>query len=177
MKIRTKDARWGEIFMASLFLGMISAFLGLVFAGVREGLVGWIPVFVMLASAVLMGVCAIFVKVLKWKWMEEYALPISMLGGWRCPFRSAILFTPRFRGGVNMDYRNSVHKAAGWMLLGLLMLFLVPAIICVRYGAWPEWTGFLRGLAGVLPIFWTVGTIEVLTYVRCSARPARIWPL
>jgi hypothetical protein len=81
MKIRTKDARWGEIFMASLFLGMISAFLGLVFAGVREGLVGWIPVFVMLASAVLMGVCAIFVKVLKWKWMEEYALPISMLGG------------------------------------------------------------------------------------------------
>ncbi len=35
----------------------------------------------MLASAVLMGVCAIFVKVLKWKWMEEYALPISMLGG------------------------------------------------------------------------------------------------
>jgi hypothetical protein len=81
MKIRTKDARWGEIFMASLFLGMISAFLGLVFAGVREGLVGWIPVFVMLASAVLMGVCAVFVKVLKWKWMEEYAPPISMLGG------------------------------------------------------------------------------------------------
>jgi hypothetical protein len=65
-----------------------------------------------------------------------------------------------------MDYRNSVHKVGRvWMLLGLLMLFLVPAIICVRYGAWPEWTGFLRGLAGVLPIFWTVGTIEVLTYV------------
>ena len=81
MKIRTKDKKWGDIFMASLFLGMISAFLGLVFAGVRGGLPGWIPVFVMLASAALMGVCGIFVKVLKWKWMEEYALPISMLGG------------------------------------------------------------------------------------------------
>ncbi len=81
MRIRTKDTRWGDIFMASLFLGMISAFLGMMFAKVNEGLTGWIPVFIMLVSAVLMGVCALFVKVLKWKWMEDYALPISMLGG------------------------------------------------------------------------------------------------
>lgn len=37
--------------------------------------------FVMVVSAVLMCVCALFVKVLKWKWMEQYALPLSMLGG------------------------------------------------------------------------------------------------
>ena len=81
MRIRQKDEKWGSLFMTALFLGMISAFLGMVFATVSEGLRGWIPCFVMLASALLMCVCAVFVKVLHWKWMEDYALPISMLGG------------------------------------------------------------------------------------------------
>ena len=81
MRIRSKDEKWGSIFMSALFLGMISAFLGMVFGTIREGLRGWIPFFVMVVSAVLMCVCALFVKVLKWKWMEQYALPLSMLGG------------------------------------------------------------------------------------------------
>ena len=60
---------------------LISAFLGMVFGTIREWLRGWIPFFVMVVSAILMCVCALFVKVLKWKWMEQYALPLSMLGG------------------------------------------------------------------------------------------------
>ncbi len=81
MRIRQKDEHWGGLFMTALFLGMISAFLGMIFATVSEGLRGWIPCFVMIASALIMCVCAVFVKVLHWKWMEDYALPISMLGG------------------------------------------------------------------------------------------------
>lgn len=81
MRIRSKDEKWGSIFMTALFLGMISAFLGMVFGTIRDGLQGWIPFFVMVVSALLMCVCAVFVKVLKWKWMEQYALPLSMLGG------------------------------------------------------------------------------------------------
>ena len=81
MRIRQKDEKWGSLFMTALFLGMISAFLGMIFATVSEGLRGWIPCFVMIASALIMCVCAVFVKVLHWKWMEDYALPISMLGG------------------------------------------------------------------------------------------------
>ncbi|HBD85867.1 MAG TPA: DUF5058 domain-containing protein [Clostridiales bacterium] len=81
IRLRARDARWGQLFMTALFLGMISAFLGMVFATVTEGLTGWIPFFVMTAAAGLMCLCAVFVKVLKWKWMEDYALPISMLGG------------------------------------------------------------------------------------------------
>ena len=81
MRIRSKDEKWGSIFMSALFLGMISAFLGMVFGTIREGLRGWIPFFVMVVSTLLMCVCAVFVKVLKWKWMEQYALPLSMLGG------------------------------------------------------------------------------------------------
>lgn len=79
--IKTKDQKWGEIFISGLFLGMISAFLGVVFAHVREGLAGWIPVFVMLASAVLMLICGLVRKLFRAKWIEDYALPISLLGG------------------------------------------------------------------------------------------------
>ncbi len=78
--ITGKDKRWGEILMDSLFMGMISAFLGLLFAKVNTGLPGFIPLAVALASALLMGVCGILIKKCKWAWMEQYALPISMLG-------------------------------------------------------------------------------------------------
>ena len=81
MRIRQKDEKWGSLFMTALFLGMISAFLGMIFATVSEGMRGWIPCFVMIASALIMCICAVFVKILRWKWMEDYALPISMLGG------------------------------------------------------------------------------------------------
>ena len=81
IKIRTRDEKWSGILTTSLFLGMISAFLGLVFAGVGEGLTGWIPVFVMLAAMIIMGVCGVLMKLLQWKWISDYALPISMLGG------------------------------------------------------------------------------------------------
>ena len=43
MKIKNKDSKWGDILMTALFLGMISAFLGMVFADIRSGLAGWIP--------------------------------------------------------------------------------------------------------------------------------------
>ncbi len=78
--LKKRDTRWGEIFLTALFMGMISAFLGMIFADITAGLKGWIPVFVMIISSLLMLICGFFVKVLKVKWMEDYALPISMLG-------------------------------------------------------------------------------------------------
>lgn len=78
--LKKRDTKWGEIALMALFMGMISAFLGMIFADVTTGLKGWIPVFVMIVSSLLMLVCGFFVKVLKVKWMEDYALPISMLG-------------------------------------------------------------------------------------------------
>lgn len=79
MKIKNKDSKWGDLFMTSLFLGMISAFLGMVFTDVRNGLQGWIPIFVLLFSALMMGICGILIKVCKMKWLETYALSISMI--------------------------------------------------------------------------------------------------
>ncbi len=80
IKIKNKDSKWGDMFMTSMFLGMISAFLGMVFADVRSGLSGWIPVFVMLVSAVLMGIIGLLIKKCNLKWLETYALAISMVG-------------------------------------------------------------------------------------------------
>ena len=80
MKIKNKDSKWGDILMTSLFLGMISAFLGMVFSDIRSGLAGWIPIFVLLFSALLMAICGLLIKKYKMNWLETYALPISMLG-------------------------------------------------------------------------------------------------
>ena len=84
LKIKAKDSKWGSIFMDALFLGMISAFLGMVFATVNQGLIGWIPVFVMISSSLIMIICGIFIKKLKIKWLEDFALPLSMLGAMAC---------------------------------------------------------------------------------------------
>lgn len=80
VKLKAKDSKWGDIFMTSLFLGMISAFLGMVFADIRSGLAGWIPIFVLLASAALMGICGLLIKKCNMQWLETYALSISMVG-------------------------------------------------------------------------------------------------
>ncbi len=79
VKIQNKDKKWGDIFMTSMFLGMISAFLGMVFADIRSGLAGWIPIFVLLVSAATMAVCGLLIQKFKWKWLETYAMSVSML--------------------------------------------------------------------------------------------------
>ena len=85
ISLENRDRKWGEIFSASMFIGMISAFVGYVFSdfstifhGDSSGL---IPVFVMIVSALLMVLAGILVKVTKWRWISDYALPISLVAG------------------------------------------------------------------------------------------------
>ncbi|KAB3530690.1 DUF5058 family protein [Alkaliphilus serpentinus] len=78
---KNRDRIWGEHFMTAIFLGMISAFLGMVFATVRKGIAGWIPVFVLIFSAIVMVCCGLAIKKYNVKWLEDYALPFSILGG------------------------------------------------------------------------------------------------
>ena len=108
-KIGMKDKKWAEIFNNAMFLGMISAFLGFVFSNVSrlwdEGAriatqkilqsdgsyltdtitfsstSGLIPVCVMAVAAVIMAICGLLAKSGKMKWMNDYALPISLIGG------------------------------------------------------------------------------------------------
>ena len=81
VSLKSKDKVWGEHFMTAIFLGMISAFLGVVFATVRQGIKGWIPIFVLIFSAIIMILCGLTIQKYKIKWLEDYALPFSILGG------------------------------------------------------------------------------------------------
>ena len=85
MKMGMKDKKWGEIFNNAMFLGMISAFLGYVFCDVgnviKGDTSGLIPVCVMAVAAVVMAVCGVLSIKLKVRWLEDYALPMSLVLG------------------------------------------------------------------------------------------------
>jgi hypothetical protein len=102
-----KDVKWSSILQNSLFIGMISAFVGFVFCdvsrlwlsedgvfttyvknseGVEEAVQytstsGLVPVLVMLISATALSICGILINKLKWKWLNDYALPLCMVLG------------------------------------------------------------------------------------------------
>lgn len=103
-----KDKKWSDILQNSLFIGMISAFVGFVFCDVArlwtsengifkvtstdkmtgEKIItefsstsGLIPVLVMLVSALCMCLCGVLIKKFGWKWVNDYALPICMIIG------------------------------------------------------------------------------------------------
>ena len=103
-----RDAKWADIFQSSLFIGMISAFLGFVFCNmymlwtpearfIKETVIengetvvkqvpvsatfGLIPVCVMGVSAIVMVICGLLMRKPKLKWLSEYALPISLVLG------------------------------------------------------------------------------------------------
>jgi hypothetical protein len=73
-KIQQKDNRWGQLLLTAMFLGMISAFLGM---GVSGGL---LSIVTLISSAGIMILCGVIVKKLNAKWLENFALPLSMLG-------------------------------------------------------------------------------------------------
>ena len=80
-----RDKKWSELFTAAMFIGMISAFVGFVFCDVltvtKGDFSGIIPVLVMLVSAVVMLLSGLLVKLLRWRWISDYALPISLIAG------------------------------------------------------------------------------------------------
>ncbi len=85
IRLENRDKKWSEILTASMFIGMISAFLGYVFCDVSTmfhgDMSGLIPVAVMLLSAIVMALAGILFKILKWRWISDYALPISLIAG------------------------------------------------------------------------------------------------
>ena len=88
--LSNRDAKWAEIFQNAMFIGMISAFVGYVFCDISrlwnpaEGFSptsGLIPVCVMAVSALVMIACGLLMRKPKLKWLNDYALPISLVAG------------------------------------------------------------------------------------------------
>lgn len=87
--LSNKDAKWADVLQNAMFIGMIAAFLGFVFCdfsrlwtpGDYSATSGLVPVCVLGVSAVIMLICGLLMKVFKWQWVNDYALPISLLTG------------------------------------------------------------------------------------------------
>lgn len=65
-----------------------------------------------------------------------------------------------------ISYLESVHRYGriwGWTILGLVVLF--PTLLCLIFSVVPEWNALLNGLIATIPVYWTVGVIEIFTYV------------
>jgi len=85
-----RDAKWADTFSNSLFIGMIAAFLGYVFCDLSRlwtpseeysPTSGLIPVCVMAVSAIVMVICGLAMRKPKLRWLNDYALPISLVVG------------------------------------------------------------------------------------------------
>ena len=85
INLEKRDKKWADIFSASMFIGMIAAFVGYVFCDVStifEGsTAGLIPVAVMAVSALVMLISGALVKIFKARWISDYALPVSLIAG------------------------------------------------------------------------------------------------
>ena len=67
---------------------------------------------------------------------------------------------------MKMTYEEKTHVYGRiWIFSALAVIFAYPIITCIAFDAWPGWKAVLGGLLGVAPIFWTVGFIEVMTFV------------
>lgn len=67
---------------------------------------------------------------------------------------------------MKKNYEEMTHVYGRiWIFSALAMIFSYPIITCIYYDAWPDFGSVMKGLLGVAPIFWTVGLIEVLTFV------------
>lgn len=62
-------------------------------------------------------------------------------------------------------YFDRVHR---WgkisSLTSLVFMLSIPLAICVYFNVWPPATTIFNGLLKIIPLFWTVAVIEVITY-------------
>ena len=86
-KLESRDKKWADIFQNAMFIGMIAAFLGYVFCDISRLWIpgdysatsGLVPVCVMGVAALVMVILGLAMR--KWKWLGDYALPISLVAG------------------------------------------------------------------------------------------------
>ena len=85
INLENRDKKWGEIFTSSMFIGMISAFIGYVFCDFgtvfRGESSGLIPVCVMAVAALIMTGLGLASKKPGLRILADYALPVSLIAG------------------------------------------------------------------------------------------------
>jgi len=91
--VAQKDNRWGRVLVSSMFIGMIVKFMCDTLLDLREssidpalyfkenGFYGYIPLIVMLVSLFCMFLCDLLSRKSRFKWLEGFSLPLSMILG------------------------------------------------------------------------------------------------
>lgn len=65
-----------------------------------------------------------------------------------------------------MTYMEGTHFWGRWLgLIAAAAIIIFPVVLALVFQTMPDWAGVGKGLLAVAPIFWTVGVIEMITYV------------
>ncbi len=63
-------------------------------------------------------------------------------------------------------YDEQIHiDGRIWGAIAAVAICAFPLLVAILFRLKPDWGVVLKGLIGVAPIFWTVGLIEVFTYI------------
>ena len=66
----------------------------------------------------------------------------------------------------DLSYIDSVHRDGTiWNLTMMVLLMLFPLTVAFLFGVSPDWKALVVGLIATAPMYWAVGTIEVITFV------------
>ena len=66
----------------------------------------------------------------------------------------------------NLSYMDSVHRdGLIWNFTVAALLLAFPIAVAIIFCAVPDWAALGKGLLATAPMYWTVGVIEVITYV------------
>ena len=66
----------------------------------------------------------------------------------------------------NMTYLESVHRDGRiWGYTLLVLMLAVPLAACLIFQVAPQWSALGKGLLAIMPMYWAVGIVEVITYV------------
>jgi hypothetical protein len=65
----------------------------------------------------------------------------------------------------SMDYMDRVHRTGRIsMIIIVILLLMVPILLCLQSGVWPQGDWILSGMLAVGMIYLPIGVIEVLNY-------------
>ena len=67
---------------------------------------------------------------------------------------------------MKKPYLSQVHTwGRVWGFTAAVVILMFPVAVALVFNVAPNLNGMLKGLLGVAPMFWTVGVVEVFTYV------------
>jgi len=65
-----------------------------------------------------------------------------------------------------VTYLDSIHRYGRiWGIVLFVLIMAFPFAIAIIFDAKPEWGPLARGTLAILPMYWAVGIVEILTYV------------